>query len=220
MSVQEIAVRTTDDENDIQGKHAELEAARILGRPVGPIHTERIFFVDAAIRTAGRLGRRLLANPLTEKSQVNPPPPGEHSLTIGPKPAVLDAVADTVVKTSGFVDATVRRAATALRYLLPDTVTAEERDLLAAGWSNPIVDKVHTERPTTLEVIAEPDEGEGREFFRKGHQRALEHAEQSFRYMSREKLQAIADYAEREDRPLSLGEMHAIEAWWSEHCYH
>lgn len=186
-----------------------------------------IYLIEGAlsIEQLDRIGRELLANPITEQFEIGAAPiqSGVSLVEVHPLPGVTDPAAESVqvaVQAMLGIEVEVR---TGDRYDLvgvePDTATA----LIEATCANPVVHDLHVEPylPRTF------PQGTARPFeVREVPIRHLDGAaldrlsREAHLFLNRTEMQAIQAFYETAGRePLEI-ELETLAQTWSEHCVH
>lgn len=195
----------------------------------------RVFFVQGTLSSedAQRLGRQLLADPVTEDWTYTALPDDlssdviahDHVIEVTLLPGVTDPVADNLLRAARQLGLEgVNRVATGQRYLLRGALTDEILDVLANTlFSNNVIQRYVVDRliePPFVDYRATDDtvdliavrEADDAELLRISAERrlALDLAE----------MQAVRDYFQQEGRDTTDVELEMLAQTWSEHCIH
>ncbi len=209
--------------------HSDSIASQIreLGiEGIEEVRTARIFFLDGELdrEDAGRAGRELLSDPVTESFLLgSSSDEGISVIEVHLQMGVMDPVANSTEKAIADMGLEIDQVRTARRYELAGSVDPTQRDLIARSLlANPVIEDVHFQAYTPEEIHA--------------HSYQLQVVEVPIRDLTDEQLEqlstdgdlflnltemkAIQDYYRKLQREPRDVELEMIAQTWSEHCVH
>ena len=222
--VHRVEVRPIDPAADPRSRRV-LGDALAAGYRLDSVSVARVYLLEGPIdeAAAGDLARRLLTDPIAERSTLGASPASGTIVEVHPLPGVTDPAAQTVADAVRDLTGVRVRVSTGWRYELtgPDAARAEEiaRRLLA----NTVVHAVHTRpfhpdrmpagrrveqhvRHVTLTPLADAD---------------LERlSRDAHLFLSLDEMRAIRDHYRALGREPTDVELETLAQTWSEHCVH
>jgi phosphoribosylformylglycinamidine synthase II len=224
--VHRLEVRPRGDQHDPLGAAVLREAAG-LGITPASVRVSAVYLLEGALSRADleRLGREVLANPLTEEFVLgaSPPPPGAQVIEVHPLPGVMDPAAESVRLAVQDLLGKPVRAVTGRRYELSGLSHDEARRLGQRLLANPVVHRVtegayhpasfprgrhHDATVRSVPLIGLSDEQLAR-LSREAHM-----------FLSPDEMRAIREHYRALGREPREIELETLAQTWSEHCVH
>lgn len=223
MSIQEVKVTNIDPDSDFRGKDLALEAEKTLGIPGLKIRSADVYFLEGIDEVdAGFLAETLLAEPVTQKYELNPGFEASDRVSrIGLKPGVMNPQIASIMEIARDRGIPLEAADTAVEYVL-EGETDKNIDLIARRLRfNNIINRTLKEVPPTLVVVADQDDlMDHHTGFIGAFGNYLEGLAQEHGFGSVAEAAAVRDHFEKLRRNPTMAEVRVISAWWSEHCKH
>lgn len=212
----------------VQGKEgfehpAAGHAARRVGVPPEDITVINTYYLEGITAEEATVVSALLHDPVTQditaEARSNWDDP--RTLEVAPQPGAMDTSVDPITNILGVLGITPNAVQTATEYRFAPHTPVDTVKAAALKLSNPTVEMIRTEAPTTLEI--------------RGHAEPVQHFDlrayddKSLLTLSKERklalslaeMRAIKAESERLGRPFTDVELEAVAgAHWSEHCNH
>lgn len=210
---------------DPLGDRIRAEASA-LGIEIGPVHTARVYLIEAAIGDdrLAQIAAGLLANPVTESAIVGSAG-GENCsvIEVHPLPGVMDPAAASIRDALQDLYGIDAEVSTGIRYVFEGTPQATADELAARLLSNPVVQAVCREAfcPDELPKGHEHESPITRVPIRGLDGAALETlSRDAHLFLSLDEMRAVQDEYERLGREPTAIELETLAQTWSEHCVH
>lgn len=222
--VHRVEVRPADPASDPRGRRV-LGDARAAGYRLDSVSVARVYLLEGSIEEAdaGDLARRLLTDPVAERSTLGASPASGSVVEVHPLPGVMDPTAQTVADAIRDLTGESVRVSTGWRYDLtgPDAPRADEiaRRLLA----NTVVHAVHTRpfHPDSLPTGRPADQRVRHVPLTALEDDALERlSRDAHLFLSLDEMRAIRDHYRTLGREPTDIELETLAQTWSEHCVH
>lgn len=202
---------------------AGMHAAHQLGIAGDDVTVANVYYIEGVASEDVQAAAALLYDPVTQNVSTEPRSDWDNprTLEVAPQPGVMDPNVDPITNILGVLGITPEAVQTATEYRFTEDVSVDTTQVAAAKLSNPTVEMIRTNAPSTLEVH--------------GHAQSVEHfdlraySDADLLALSKDRklalnaaeMKALQAKSETLSRPLTDVEIEAIAgAHWSEHCNH
>lgn len=222
MALYEIHVSPTGD--DPEGTELLHEVQRTLDVPgLTGVKTTRVYRVEGDIDDgqAASLAQELFTDPVTQVAEINPPTSSTSTtVEVGYKPGVMNPAAASVVKAATDKGVAAIGADVSTSYFFSGEITPQQRDeVVGRLLVNPTVQRVVTERPTTLLFEGSVGPVNVVPIREAGTEQLLGLSKDKL-FLDSTEMGVIKSHFRQLDRDPTDAELEIIAARWSEHCGH
>lgn len=217
-------IRVTSAGSDPAGHEIQLEAERTLGiRSIEAVRTARVYRIQG-VGEAGALilAEQLFTDPVSERYSLNQPVGFEtpHVVEVAYKPGVMNPETASIIKAAQDLGVHPEAVDSSREYAFFGKVKAAEvADVVARLLMNKTVERVVTEKPTSLTFDGEVGPVNVVPI-RKARDVELMELSSDKLFLDLEEMQIIRKYFVKLKRDPTDAELEIIAASWSEHCGH
>ncbi|MBF8249430.1 MAG: PurL [Candidatus Levybacteria bacterium] len=220
MAIQEIRVcRTT---RDVEGEGVRSEIKKSFGFDPGEVKTVRGYWLEGVgPEDADRLGKKLLVDPVIQKSASEIPTEGEvKSVKVAYKPGVMDPEANSIMEAARILGIEPQAVSTYWEYLFQKGTVDEIGQVTNKLLVNPTVQEIVKENPKTLIVSGEPAPVEAFDVSKFSDDEFSGLVVRKRWSLDEQQRNHIREYSEKTGKIFTDVELGTLDQTWSEHCGH